>query len=292
MKKMNARKNMNNNNNVILMYAIAVSVFGIVLIGGLFYLFFIRRQISFELQIAMIVAVVIEVIAMSLLFGLIKVRTSIKQLEDKNRLLIESNKNTSELNTKMRVQRHDFLNHLQVIHGLLELNQYKDACQYMETTYDEIQSVSNVLKTSLPALNAILQVKQHICNDKSIQFKVLATSKLQYISMDVWDLCAIVGNLIDNAINAVEGRDRKKVTVLIKEDIEKYSVKVKDNGYGIKKEIRDKIFKMGFTTKNDDGHGIGLATSIKTIEENGGNMFFISNEKGTIFTIEIPKKTV
>jgi len=286
------KDNLISKSNIVVLYTIIVFAFGIVLITGMIYLFFIRRQISFELQIAMIFAIIIEIIALSLCFGLIRIRTVLTSLQEKNKLLIELNKKTDELNNKLRSQRHNFLNHLQVIHGLLEIKQYTEANEYMEKTYEDIHKVSKVLKTSLPALNAILQTKQNKCDENNIQFNILATSNLENLSIDIWDLCAIIGNLIDNAINAVEHRQVKKITVLIKETLYTYVIKVKDNGYGIKKEYQEKIFNMGFTTKNKKGHGIGLAISKQTIEAVGGNMTFETTEKGTVFTIEILKKTV
>lgn len=278
--------------NGVLFYTIIVFSFGAVLLGGIVYVFFIRKQINLDMQITLIVAVVIEIIALSLCFALIRVRTVLRNLEKKNQLILSSNIQTSELNDKMRTQRHDFLNHLQVIHGLLELNQYDEAKSYMEKTYDEVQTISNVLKTSVPAINALLQVKGNNCHEKNITFKILTTSKLNHLSIDVWDLCAILGNLIDNAINAAEQSENKKIVVFIKEELHNYVIKVKDSGKGIPPTIIDKIFTMGFSTKHDDGHGIGLPTSKQTIENAKGSLIFETSTKGTIFTIRLPKMTV
>lgn len=290
--KLSKKQNLFFSSNGVLLYTIIVFAFGAVLMAGLFYVFFIRKQITFELQITLVFAILIEIIALSLLFALIRFRAVLKSMEERNRMLIESNEKTSDLNTKLRSQRHDFLNHLQVIHGLLELKQFDDACLYMEKTYDDIQSVTNVLKTSSPAINAILQVKQNVCHDRKIQFKVLVSSKLENLMIDIWDFCAILGNLIDNAINAVDNSEMKKIVIFIKEDINNHIIRVKDHGQGIPKEIQDKIFNVGFTTKREEGHGMGLFTSRQTIVEAGGELSYETSEKGTTFTIKIPKKTV
>ena len=279
-------------NNGVLIYTITVAAFGIVLLFGILYLILIRHQITFELQIMIAFATLIEIIALSLCFVLIRVRIIVKNMEEKTNLLIQSNSKISDLNDKLRAQRHDFLNHLQVIHGLLELDQFIDANEYMKKTYEEIQSVTNILKTASPPINAILQVKQNTCERKKIEFIVLTTSKFTNLNIDIWDLCAIIGNLIDNAINAVEKSEKKKITVFIREDLKFHIIKIKDTGFGIKKEYVDKIFNNGFTTKREDGHGIGLATSKETIEKTGGTMTFKTSKKGTIFTIRTPKKTI
>ncbi len=278
--------------NGVLFYTILVFAFGVALLGGIFYVLFIRKQISLELQITLIGAVVIEIIALSLCFALTRIKTVMRSLEKKNQLILTSNIQTNELNDKMRAQRHDFLNHLQVIHGLLELDQHDDAKDYMKKTYEGIQSVTNVLKTSSPAVNAILQVKKNTCHIKGINFKVLTTSTLSNLSFDVWDLCAILGNIIDNAINAVDQSENKKIIVFIREDLQNHIIKVKDSGKGIPPTIIDKVFLMGFSTKRDDGHGIGLPTSKQTIENANGSLLFETSAKGTIFTIRLPKMTV
>ena len=56
--------------------------------------------------------------------------------------------------------------------------------------------------------------------------------------------------------------------------------------------MSDKIYTMGFSTKHDDGHGIGLPTSKQTIENANVELLFETSTKGTIFTIRLPKMTV
>ena len=68
-------------------------------------------------------------------------------------------KNLENLNLKLRAQRHDYMNHLQVIYGLLELGEYEDAREYMEPVFKDITRVTRAMKTSQPAVNALLQAK-------------------------------------------------------------------------------------------------------------------------------------
>lgn len=62
----------------------------------------------------------------------------------------ESMKNLENLNLKLRAQRHDYLNHLQVIYGLLQLGEYEDAREYMEPVFRDISRVTKAMKTSQP----------------------------------------------------------------------------------------------------------------------------------------------
>lgn len=108
--------------------------------------------------------------------------------------------------------------------------------------------------------------------------------------MEPWDICGILGNLIDNAIHASENVKDGKILVSLREDINNYILKVKDNGMGISKDIEDKVFDMGFTTKGSKGQGVGLAVSKKKLKAHGGDIRFITSKKGTVFTVVIPRK--
>ena len=60
------------------------------------------------------------------------------------------------LNNTLRAQRHDFLNHLQVVYSLMEMEEYGEANAYIEKVYGAITAVSRVMKTANPAINALL----------------------------------------------------------------------------------------------------------------------------------------
>ena len=76
-----------------------------------------------------------------------------------NHDLEDSIHNLERLNAKLRTQRHDYLNHFQVIYGLMELEEYGEAKKYLAPVFKDIMKVSKALKTSQPAVNALLQVK-------------------------------------------------------------------------------------------------------------------------------------
>jgi len=117
----------------------------------------------------------------------------------------------------------------------------------------------------------------------------MSTTRLEKPVMETWDICGILGNLIDNAIHAAEKVKDGKILVSLKEDIKNYIFNVKDNGTGISKNIIEMIFDMGFTTKGNEGSGIGLAVSKRKLKENGGDIKFTTGKKGTVFTFVVPK---
>lgn len=212
--------------------------------------------------------------------------------QNQNNNLEESMKNLEELNTKLRAQRHDYLNHIQVIYGLLELEEYDEAKKYMAPVFKDIMKLSKALKTKQPAVNALLQAKMEAVEKEDIDFYLEIRSDLKSISMEPWDLCKILANLIDNGITALSEKEaEKQLHVEIWEDKEKYYFCIYNNGPAIPKENMENIFKQGFTTKKEEGHGMGLAIISRILKENNGKITASSKEDKTSFQVEIPKMT-
>ena len=65
-----------------------------------------------------------------------------------------------DLNREMRAQRHDFMNHIQVVYSLIEMNEPDEAMRYMDRIYGDMQRVSSMLRTDCPAVNALIQAKE------------------------------------------------------------------------------------------------------------------------------------
>ncbi|MCK5757724.1 MAG: Spo0B domain-containing protein [Clostridiales bacterium] len=273
-----------------LIYTGVVLAIGIAVTLGILYVLTTTEDITSEMQVAMAAAVALVIIALVVCFSILRIRAEAIALQRDYRALMESYDKTSELNNTLREQRHDFLNHIQIIHGLIEMDNHKEAAEYMEDIYSEIQAVNNIMKTKSPAINALLQVKGTSCAGKNINFRILSTTRLEKPVMETWDICGILGNLIDNAIHAAEKVEKGKILVSLKEDIKNYIFKVKDNGTGIPKTIVEKVFDMGFTTKGNDGSGVGLAVSKRKLKENGGDIKFTTSKKGTVFTFTVPKE--
>ncbi|SHI86228.1 Histidine kinase-, DNA gyrase B-, and HSP90-like ATPase [Clostridium amylolyticum] len=206
--------------------------------------------------------------------------------------LVQSINDLKELNRTLRAQRHDFLNHIQIVYGLLELGEQDEALKYMEPVYKDISRVNKALKTSEPAVNALLQAKMHIAEEKHIDVELSITSDLKELYMPSWEYCRIIGNLIDNAIFALgENLGKKKLYIEISEDSLSFRTFIINNGPKIPEAIIDSIFEEGFTTKGDKGQGMGLSIVKELVEHYNGNLMLTSIDDKTSFYIEIPKNT-
>lgn len=198
-----------------------------------------------------------------------------------------SNGQMDALNLKLRAQRHDFLNHLQVVYSLLEMGESNEAADYLETIYNQLKSVSKVLRTRVTAFNALLQVKNAACEEKGIALEMDIRSTLDGLTVPAWGLCCIIGNLMDNAMDAVGGMRDGRIWLNVREDLHNFYFTVRNNGAPVPEELRQSIFEPGVSTKGE-GRGMGLSIVRQTLAEFGGT---IALEDGgeTAFTVTVPK---
>jgi len=193
------------------------------------------------------------------------------------------------LNNTLRSQRHDFLNHLQVVYSLMEMGEYDEANAYIEKIYGAITSVSRVMKTANPAINALLQVKLAACEKAGIKAKVNIQSSWKDLPIPGWEMCKVLSNLIDNAIDALEEVTERQLTVTLTEDLRSFRFSVSNNGPMIPLKSQKNIFNPGITTKAA-GHGMGLYIVKKVLNDRGGDITLTSDHERTEFAGYLPKE--
>ncbi len=217
-------------------------------------------------------------------------RYSLKRADNRYGNLKSSISQIESLNNTLRAQRHDFLNQLQVLYSLMEMSEYQEARDYIENIYKDILKVSRFLKTSSPAVNALLQAKLLACEKEDIEVELAVSSQLNDLKIPAWELCRVLSNLIDNSIYALkEKKDTKKLFIEIYQDLRSIGFKISNNGPVIEESNIDRIFLAGFTTKNDKGEGMGLAIVKEIVENNGGTITLNSTPTNTLFEISIPR---
>ncbi|MCM1542295.1 MAG: ATP-binding protein [Blautia sp.] len=204
--------------------------------------------------------------------------------------LLESSGQMQRMNGELRSQRHDYLNHMQVVYGMVELEEYGELHDYLEPVHRDMMKVGKAIRTSVPAINALLMAKMGEAEAAQIDFYVEVKSDLGHLPMEPWELCKVLSNLIDNAITAlsVKGADRK-ILLEISEDREHYLFSVADNGDPIPEDRQAAVFRPGFTTKQEPGHGMGLYIVSNVLKRNGGSILLKSDEKETVFTVRLKK---
>ncbi len=109
-----------------------------------------------------------------------------------------------------------------------------------------------------------------------------------YVNADRSHLLRVLNNLIKNAIQAIPASRRGVIDIKLEQLSDSTIIQVRDNGKGISKDMRDKVFYPNFTTKTS-GTGLGLAISKNIVESFGGRMYFETEEgSGTTFFFELP----
>lgn len=204
----------------------------------------------------------------------------------------ESMRNLEQLNGRLREQKHDMMNHFQVVYGLMELGEYEEAHAYIKPVFKDIQRLNMALKTSQPAVNALLQAKMEMAAQREIDFYLEVGTTLKEIPIKPWDLCRILANLLDNAISALEGAEpgkEKMIRVRMQELKEGYRFEISNNGPQIPRQNLSDIFRAGFTTKPGEGHGQGLAIVARLAKEAGGSVSVESEAEETVFCVILPK---
>ena len=216
------------------------------------------------------------------------------QLVKKSQELEEAYGQLESLNREMRAQRHDFMNHLQVVYSLIEMNECGEAMAYMDKVYGDMQRVSRMMRTGCPAVNALLQAKVVEANERGVELKLSIAAKWDDELMPAWEICRVLANLIDNAMDASlsgglpEG-ERPTVEIVLGEDLRSWFFSVRNNGPEIDEKTRRRIFEPGFTTKAT-GQGMGLYIVSQTVMGLGGKITLETHEGDTVFSGFVPRK--
>lgn len=231
--------------------------------------------------------VAVIILAACIVAVIISYRKLNKQYEN----LQMSYQNLEKLNNTLRSQRHDYLNHLQVVYGLMQLEEYEELEKYLEPVYKDMQKTGKALKTSKPAINALLKAKMDEASSKEIDFYVEVKSDLKSLKIEDWELCKVISNIVDNAITALgEKTEQRKIMLDITEDKESYRFSIANNGPMIPLDMQPHIFRQGVTTKLEREHGMGLYIVMNVIKKYDGTIKMTSTEEETKFVVMFPKR--
>ncbi|MDI6600574.1 MAG: sensor histidine kinase [Thermoanaerobacteraceae bacterium] len=199
----------------------------------------------------------------------------------------------------LRAQAHEFMNHMHVVAGLINLKQYDEALNFI---YGEIGAqqlftgqVTRNIKDSRVA--ALLLGKYSHASELGVKFYLEEESSLneEHGIIASGDLVLILGNLIENAIEALsvtKNEENNVVTAYLKERNDYIYIRVADNGPGIDENTLLHLYERGFTTK-PSGKGIGLYMVKYTVDKlNGDINLNTGKNRGTTFMVKIPKEEV
>lgn len=189
----------------------------------------------------------------------------------------------------LRAQTHEFMNMLHVILGMVHMKQYEALSAYIQEINIRYQDSIGYLSKRIqdPVIAGFLLAKISFAREQGKKVVLAEESFLsdQKNSQLTHELITILGNLIDNALDATK-QDGRPVTVLIDSDEALLTIEVKDHGTGM--ESTKNIFKKGYSKKGKK-RGYGLFLVNESVRQLNGTIHVSSEKgKGTIIEINIP----
>ncbi|NTZ48428.1 MULTISPECIES: ATP-binding protein [Lelliottia] len=195
----------------------------------------------------------------------------------------------------LRIMRHEQLNRMTTLSGLLHMGRYEEAIGFIQAQSEHAQELLDFISSrfSSPTLCGLLLGKAARAREKGVELNFDPACRVDkpFASLLEAELISIIGNLLDNAIEATQRAPlpHEPVEVLIKLNERELIIEVADRGVGIKPEIRERIFERGITTKTRGDHGIGLYLIDSYVTQAGGAIEVADNmPRGTIFSLFIP----
>ncbi|GGM35586.1 ATP-binding protein [Dactylosporangium sucinum] len=176
------------------------------------------------------------------------------------------------LTEALRAQAHEAANRLHTVLTLVELGRTDEAVRLATAELAIAQRLTDrvVGAVTEPALAALLLGKSAQAAERGVELVVDEESRLDEAALPSRDLITVVGNLVDNALEAVAGTDPpRRVTVLVRQDDGEVLVRVGDTGPGLPAEHVTDAFRRGWSTKRE-GRGLGLALVGQVVRRYGG----------------------
>ena len=211
--------------------------------------------------------------------------------------LMEDLAGTRYLVDSMRANNHDFTNKLHVILGLIQMEMYDQAVSYIENiSIVQRETISKIMSViDEPGIAALLIGKSARASELNIKFLLQegrCYSKTD-LPLPTELMVTIIGNLIDNAYDAMNIKDlirKKELRFGIYSRENAVLITVNDTGIGISRRDLTHIFEQGFSTKGE-GRGTGLYQVKEMVEAIGGKIIVESQENvGTSFTVSFSGK--
>ncbi|MFE7074295.1 ATP-binding protein [Streptomyces sp. NPDC057620] len=226
-------------------------------------------------------------------------RTELARLERE----IGSFRSSSEL---LRAQAHEFANQLHTISGLIQIGEQDEVVRYIRGLNQRRQSLDVTLSRRVrdTAVAALLMAKSSLAAERKVSLRISDATALDRLTPeDAADVATVVGNLVDNAVDAASvasvaaaGRDPHDregphgheawVEVELRQDASSVEIVVRDSGPGVAPELAREVFSHGFTTKaaQEGERGIGLALTRLVCERHGGEISVTNTPDGAMFT--------
>lgn len=196
------------------------------------------------------------------------------------------------LTDALRAQAHEFRNRLHTIAGLLELERYQEVKAFVAEIGANRAGHAGLLVERLghPVLVALLLAKTAVAAERGVDLLLSPASTGVVGVEEVSDVVTVVGNLVDNAIDAAATTHGGWVEVRIGVAGGDLTIEIADSGPGVPPDARERVFDLGWSTKHSlsgASRGMGLALVRQVAQRRGGTVT-VTGERGAVFRASLP----
>lgn len=223
---------------------------------------------------------------------------TVTTMRDRTELVSLQNQLSSNLSITdtLRAQTHEFSNQLHTISGLVQLEEYDEVRSLVGALSRRREALSDHVTERIAdlAVAALLIAKASAADERGVVLELSEDSALRALdAADSADLTTVLGNLVDNAVDACAGSADPRVTVALQSGTGAVHLEVADTGPGVPLDLREAVFVRGFSTKPEvlGGRGIGLPLVQLICTRRGGSIEVHDGEgegSGAVFSVRLP----
>lgn len=206
-----------------------------------------------------------------------------KQIASYQQELIETHyREVDNMYRQMRGWRHDYHSHIQTMKAYAAKEDWESIKRYLDLLDEDLTKVDQVIKTGNPMTDAILNSKISLAKSKGIKVIADAHIPVKLKSSEI-DLCCIIGNLFDNAIEASVKLPEKERVIRVYMDMKNTQLYISFTNFTAGKKLKKEGKR--FRSSKGEGHGFGLVRIDTIIERLDG--YISRNSEDGAFTTEI-----
>jgi two-component system CitB family sensor kinase len=201
------------------------------------------------------------------------------------------------LTDALRAQQHEFTNRMHTLAGLLDIGEHESAYEYAIETARSGQALTEAVRRHIgnPLMVGLIVAKTTVAAERGVRIVLTDDSALSDDPPHLRRLLTIVGNLLDNAIDATAeappADGGRRIRLTLTEGDEMIVVRVEDSGPGIAPGTSQSIFEDGWSTRPERGtarRGLGLALVHRLAQRHGGTIT-VGEGPGAVFTVVLPQ---